>query len=100
MTKASAKDDIFFHAQGCPGSHVILQRGGKPDTPPRTTLEEAASLAAYWSKARGSKTVPVNYTEVRHVQKPRNAPPGLVTIRNEKTLFVAPGEIKRADESA
>ena len=100
LTKASAKDDIFFHAQGCPGSHVILQRGGKPDTPPRTTLEEAASLAAYWSKARGSKTVPVNYTEVRHVQKPRNAPPGLVTIRNEKTLFVAPGEIKRADESA
>ncbi len=100
LTKASAKDDIFFHAQGCPGSHVILQRGGKPDTPPRTTLEEAASLAAYWSKARGSKTVPVNYTEVRHVQKPRNAPPGLVTIRNEKTLFVAPGEIRRADESA
>ena len=98
LTKQSAKDDLFFHAQGCPGSHVILKREGKPGAPPRTTLKQAAGLAAYWSKARGAKTVPVNYTEVRHVQKPRGASPGLVTIRNEKTLFVAPHEIRKADE--
>ncbi len=100
LTKSATKDDLFFHAQGCPGSHVILKRDGKSDMPPRTSLQEAAGLAAYWSKARGSKTVPVNYTEVRHVNKPRGARPGLVTIRNEKTLFVAPEQIKRADETA
>jgi len=98
LTKASAKGDIFLHAQGCPGSHVILKAEDKPDRPPRKTLEEAAALAAYWSKARGAKTVPVNATEVRYVHKPRGAKPGLVTIKNEKTLFVSPREIQRAEE--
>ena len=97
LTKGAAGDDLFFHAQGYPGSHVILRRSGKPEKPPQRALHEAAGLAAYWSKARASKTVPVNYTEVRYVGKPRNAPPGLVTIRNEKTLFVNPREIARAD---
>ena len=68
--------------------------------PGRAALQAAAGLAAYWSKARGAKTVPVNYTEIRHVSKPRGAAPGLVTIRNEKTLFVSPHEIPRADEVA
>lgn len=99
LTKGSARDDIFFHAQGCPGSHVILKREGKSSDPGKAALEEAGALAAYWSKARGSKTVPVNYTEVRHVNKPRGAAPGLVTIRNEKTLFVSPREIRKADEA-
>ena len=97
LTKASAKDDLFFHAQGCPGSHVILRREGKHQRPSDTALREAASLAAYWSKARHSKTVPVNCTEVRYVQKPRGAAPGLVTIRNETTLFAAPHQLKRTE---
>ena len=99
LTKSAAGDDFFFHAQGYPGSHVILKRSGRADKPPQRVLHEAAGLAAFWSKARGSKTVPVNYTEVRYVGKPRNAAPGLVTIRNEKTLFVNPREIARADEA-
>ena len=97
LTKSSGRDDLFLHVHGCPGSHVILKRDGRADRPSRKTLEEAASLAAYWSKARGSKSVPVNYTEVRYVQKPRGAPPGLVTIRNEKTVMVSPRELKRED---
>ena len=97
LTKASAKDDLFFHAQGCPGSHVILKREGKHQGPSNIALMEAASLAAYWSKARHSKTVPVNYTEVRYVQKPRGGAPGLVTIRNEITLFAAPRQLKRTE---
>ncbi|MDP6038132.1 MAG: NFACT family protein [Candidatus Latescibacteria bacterium] len=97
LTKTSARDDIFLHAHGCPGSHVILKRDGRADQPPRSTLKEAASLAAYWSKARGSKSVSVNFTEIRYVQKPRGAPAGLVTIRNEKNLMVQPHEIKRED---
>ena len=99
LTKGAAGSDIFFHAQGYAGSHVILKQSGRPEKPPQKVLHEAAALAAYWSKARASKTVPVNYTEVRYVGKPRNAPPGLVTIRNEKTLFVQPREIPRADEA-
>ncbi len=97
LTKGSAKDDLFFHAQGCPGSHVILKREGKHEKPSDNALREAASLAAYWSKARHSRTVPVNCTEVRYVQKPRGAAPGLVTIRNEFTLFVAPRQLKRTE---
>ena len=97
LTKSSGRDDLFLHVYGCPGSHVILKRDGRADRPSRKTLEEAASLAAYWSKARGAKSVPVNYTEVRYVQKPRGAPPGLVTIRNEKTVMVSPRELKRED---
>ncbi len=97
LTKESAKDDLFFHAQGCPGSHVILKREGKHEKPSDATLKEAASLAAYWSKARHSKTVPVNCTEVRYVQKPRGGAPGHVTIRNEVTLFVAPRQLKRTE---
>ena len=98
LTKSSGRDDLFLHVHGCPGSHVILKRDGRADRPSRKTLEEAASLAAYWSKARGAHSVPVNYTEVRYVQKPRGAPPGLVTIRNEKTVMVSPRELKREDE--
>ena len=97
LTKGAAKDDLFFHAQGCPGSHVILKREGKPQKPSETALTEAASLAAYWSKARNSRTVPVNCTEIRYVQKPRGAAPGLVNIRNEVTLFVAPRQLKRTE---
>ena len=97
LTKSSAKDDLFFHAQGCPGSHVILKREGKRQKPSETALTEAASLAAYWSKARNSRTVPVNRTEIRYVQKPRGAAPGLVNIRNEVTLFVAPRQLKRTE---
>ena len=97
LTKSSGRDDLFLHVHGCPGSHVILKRDGKADRPSQKTLKEAASLAAYWSKARGAKSVPVNYTEVRYVQKPRGAPPGLVTIRNEKTVMVSPRELKRED---
>lgn len=98
LTAGAAKEDIFLHAQGCPGSHVILKSSGRADGPSKKTLEEAASLAAYWSKARNARTVPVNYTEVRHVNKPRGAAPGLVRIRNEKTLFVTPGVISKEEE--
>jgi predicted ribosome quality control (RQC) complex YloA/Tae2 family protein len=100
LTKASAGDDIFLHAHGCPGSHVILKREGRADMPSKDTLREAASLAAYWSKARNAGKVPVVYTEVRHVQKPRGAPPGLVTLRNEKSIMARPAENPRVSEAS
>jgi predicted ribosome quality control (RQC) complex YloA/Tae2 family protein len=98
LTKSASANDIFFHVHGCPGSHVILKSEGRSEKPPRSTLKEAASLAAYWSKARGARSAPVSYTDVRYVQKPKGAPAGLVTIRNEKSLMVAPREIRKEDE--
>ncbi len=80
--------DIWFHAQGIKGSHVIL-KGATPSTPKRI-LEAAASVAAFFSKARHSTTVPVVYTEKRYVRKPKKSPPGTVIYHRGKTLFVSP----------
>jgi hypothetical protein len=80
--------DLWFHAQGVPGSHVIL-RGATRSTPKRV-LERAAAIAAYFSKARHSSTVPVIYAEKRYVRKPRGSPPGTAVCQRGKTLYVRP----------
>lgn len=81
--------DRWFHVRGMPGSHVVLRvpTGREPD---RATLERAAGLAAYHSKARAGGVVPVSMTEGRHVSKPRGANPGTVEIRKETVLKVRP----------
>lgn len=81
--------DRWFHVRGLPGSHVVL-RVGEDAAPDRATLELAAAIAAYHSKARGAGIVPVSCTEARHVSKPRGAKPGTVTIRKEQVLKVRP----------
>ena len=67
----------------------MILKGANPSTP-REILEKAAAIAAHFSKARYSKTVPVVYTEKRYVRKPRKAPPGTAVHERGKTLFVAP----------
>jgi predicted ribosome quality control (RQC) complex YloA/Tae2 family protein len=81
--------DRWFHVRGLPGSHVVL-RVGEDAAPDRATLELAAAIAAYHSKARGAGIVPVSCTEARHVSKPRGAKPGTVAIRREQVLKVRP----------
>jgi predicted ribosome quality control (RQC) complex YloA/Tae2 family protein len=88
--KFARKHDIWLHAQGVTGSHVVIRRPDKNTNPPMTIIEQAASIAAYFSSAKNSSTVPVNYTEVRYVRKPRKAPPGTALITNSKTIFVEP----------
>jgi hypothetical protein len=88
--KLARQRDLWFHARGVAGSHVVLQRGGRKDNPSRDTLEAAASIAAHFSKARTSGLVPVIYTEKRYVRKPRKAPPGLAVCLREKVLMVEP----------
>jgi predicted ribosome quality control (RQC) complex YloA/Tae2 family protein len=88
--KYAHKFDLWFHAQGVSGSHVIIRLPKKDQMPPREIIEQAASTAAYFSAAKHSSTVPVNYTYVRYVHKPRKASPGTVVISNEKTIFVEP----------
>jgi len=86
LTRTAHSEDLWFHAQGVPGSHVILKVEGK--NPPLEDLLFAARLAAYHSKARGERQVPVDYTRKKHVWRPRKAPPGQVLYTQAKTLFV------------
>jgi predicted ribosome quality control (RQC) complex YloA/Tae2 family protein len=81
--------DVWLHARSVPGSHVVL-RWSDEGAPPARDLEEAATLAAWHSKARSSGTVAVDWTRRRYVRKPRGAPPGRVSILQAKTVFVAP----------
>ncbi|MBB5232643.1 Rqc2 family fibronectin-binding protein [Deinococcus budaensis] len=78
--------DHWFHAQGYPGSHVLVRSGGRDlDLP---DILYAARLAAAHSKARGSSNVAVDYTRIKHVWKPRGAPAGQVHYTDQKTVFV------------
>ncbi|ETY74353.1 NFACT RNA binding domain-containing protein [Lactiplantibacillus fabifermentans] len=84
--KTARKSDYWLHTQKIPGSHVIIHS----DDPSEQTLTEAANLAAYFSKARDSATVPVDYVQVRRIRKPNGAKPGLVIYEGQKTLYVSP----------
>lgn len=82
--------DWWFHAQGYPGSHVLVRSGGKDlDLP---DILYAAQLAATHSKARGSGNVPVDYTRIKYVWRPKGAAAGQVHYTDQKTVFVD-GEI-------
>jgi hypothetical protein len=88
--RRAAPRDLWFHARGCEGSHVVLRMASGKGEPPREILEAAAAIAAFHSKARTSKYVPVAWTERRHVRKPRGAPAGTASIQREKIVFVEP----------
>lgn len=85
----SRPSDIWLHARHTAGAHVIL-RWDSDDNPPARDLEEAAILAALYSKARTSASVPVDWTRRKHVRKPRKAPRGTVSIDRVGTVFVDP----------
>jgi len=88
--KEADKRDIWLHTQRVHGSHVILKAGGmEPDD---QSLTEAAMLAAWFSQARESSQVPVDYTPVRMVKKPAGAKPGFVIYNTYQTLYVTPDE--------
>jgi len=82
--------DIWLHTKNIPGSHVIIKAPSKHVDD--TTIFEAAQLSAYYSKARNSSNVPVDYTEKKNVKKPSGARPGMVVYYTNKTLFVTPDE--------
>lgn len=92
--KLARNDDIWFHVQGCPGSHVLVKVAGRAGELTRKTIEEAAALAAWHSKARGAAKVDVIYTEARNVKKPRGAKPGLVTVKEHKAIRVRPADME------
>ncbi|MBT2257276.1 Rqc2 family fibronectin-binding protein [Priestia megaterium] len=86
--RLAARDDVWFHTKDIPGSHVVI----RSQEPSEETILEAAHLAAYFSKAKNSSSVPVDYTKIRHVKKPSGAKPGFVTYDNQQTVYVTPSE--------
>ncbi len=87
--RIASASDTWLHTKDIPGSHVVI-RGAFGEQ----TLLEAAMLAAYYSQARDTSQVPVDYTLIRHVRKPSGAKPGFVIYDKQRTLYVTPDEAR------
>ncbi len=86
--------DLWFHTKNIPGSHVILKSLSQNQEISRDSIEDAALLSAFYSKARNSNKVPVDFTYSKFVKKPKGAKPGMVNYENQKTIYVTPTEEK------
>lgn len=86
--KFADKRDLWLHTKNIPGSHVIVKAFDVPDS----TLEEAAALAAYYSKGKNSSKVEIDYTQVKNVKKPSGAKPGMVIYYTNSTIIAEPKE--------
>lgn len=84
--RLASPGDTWLHTKDIPGSHVVIRSNEFSEA----TLHEAAQLAAWFSQAKESSQVPVDYTLVRHVRKPSGAKPGFVIYERQKTLFITP----------
>ncbi len=90
LSRKASPEDIWCHAQGFAGAHVILKAAGDRGEPPEADVEEACMLAAWHSGARGEKTAAVSCARRKHVRKPKGAAPGLVLLGRHRTLSVRP----------
>ena len=88
--KMAESFDIWLHTKEIPGSHVIIKTDNKPISD--LTLEEAANLAAFYSKAKNSSKVPIDYAFKKYVKKPNGAKPGMVIYESNKTIYITPNE--------
>ncbi len=86
--KFAKQNDLWFHARGVSGSHVVLRSANS--SIPKNIIEMAASLAAYYSKARNAKYCPVVYTQRKYVRKPKGAAVGAVRLEREEVIMVEP----------
>ncbi|EKE02969.1 MAG: hypothetical protein ACD_20C00301G0015 [uncultured bacterium] len=90
ISKIASPNDIWLHTQNIPGSHVLIKINDENVEVPASTIEEAASIAAYFSQAKNSANVAVIYVRRKFLKKPPHSKPGYVTYTNEKTLIVNP----------
>jgi predicted ribosome quality control (RQC) complex YloA/Tae2 family protein len=93
LTFAFARpNDYFFHIRNYEGAHVILKvkipRGQRPN---KRDLEETAAIAAYFSKAKTQKNVPVSYTQRKYLKRNKKGKPGSVILMREDVIFIDPG---------
>jgi len=84
-TRLARGNDLFFHLEGSPGSHVILRTEGRGDPPPESLLD-AAELAVEFSRAKNAARASVHVAAVKDISKPRGTKPGLVYVHRGKTL--------------
>ncbi len=85
--KFATGNDWWFHAKGMPGSHVVVKCEGA-DTLPDRTFEEAARLAAYYSRGRSQEKVEIDYIQKKHVKKPNGAKPGFVVYYTNYSMMI------------
>ena len=90
LTSDAHKEDIWLHARGVSGSHVVIRMNNSQDMPPRHILLKAAAIAAWNSKARGSKLAPVIVAKRKYITKPKGAAPGAVRVQREQVEMVQP----------
>lgn len=87
--KLATGNDWWFHAKGIPGSHVILRSEGQSELPDRV-FEEAASLAAFYSKGRNNEKVEIDYIQKKNIKKVAGAAPGFVIYHTNYSMVAAP----------
>lgn len=90
VTTDAHKEDVWLHARGVGGSHVVIRMNNQKEMPPKHVILKAASLAAWNSKARGSQLAPVIVTKRKYVTKPKGAPTGAVRVQQEDVEMVKP----------
>jgi predicted ribosome quality control (RQC) complex YloA/Tae2 family protein len=93
LVRDAHKEDIWLHARGVSGSHVVIRMNKNEHIPDAVYLEKAAAAAAWKSKARGAEWVPVIWTKRKYVRKPKGAAPGAVVAEKEKVLIVQPSDL-------
>lgn len=98
ISKYSTGEDIWFHVKDAPGSHALIKAAGKKQALTEKTIEEAASIAAFYSKLKESGKAEVIYTEAKNVKKPKGAKPGMVIVKEYKSVVVRPGVPKGAGD--
>ncbi|MBN2461726.1 MAG: NFACT family protein [Candidatus Cloacimonetes bacterium] len=91
--KIARPQDWWFHTRIYHGSHIIL-RNLRKQVPPPDLINLCCRLAAYYSKAKHAKNVPVDYTQVRYVRKPKGSPPGFVVYSHHRTIFADPLDLR------
>lgn len=96
-TQLAKPHDWWFHSRIYHGAHVLLRCLRKKD-PDDRLIELCASLAAWYSKAKFSTNVPVDYTQIRFVRKPRKSAPGFVTYTNFHSVYASPLDIRAVRE--
>ncbi|NGP76876.1 DUF814 domain-containing protein [Balneolaceae bacterium YR4-1] len=90
LTSLAHKEDIWLHARGVGGSHVVIRMGNQKEYPPKQVILKAAGYAAFYSKAKGMEMAPVMYTKRKYVRKPKGAAPGAVVVERENVEVVPP----------
>ena len=99
-TRLARGNDLFFHLDGAPGSHVVLRTEGRSD-PPSEALLDACELAVHFSKQRNASRADVHVVPIKNVRKPKGAKPGLVMVHGGKTIHLrrTPQRLRRVLEA-